>query len=426
MKAVIEPGNVSGTIAIPPSKSMTQRVYAAALLHKGNTTIHNAGTSDDENAALQVIRQLGAKITTHPGGDVLITGSGVDPISACIPCGESGLAARLFAPIAALSNKPIQIEGNGTLLMRPMDEVGEALAGLNVTLRDFDGFLPFTVHGPLNPGHIRVNAGAGSQLLSGILFAISGSAREPVVIEVADLKSKPYIDLTLRVLEHFGKRVTHENYKRFSFDPATFTHNENVEITVEGDWSSAAYFLVAGAVAGDITVTGLQPDSLQADKAIVGILENAGANVSRGAKSVTVNRGTLRAFDFDATHCPDLFPVLSVLASCCDGESSVRGVHRLFHKESNRVESITQMLHDFAVPYSVEDDTLFVAGVQRLQGTVIDSYHDHRIVMAAAIGALRASGPVDISFAESVSKSYTGFFKDLILCGGNCTFSNNK
>lgn len=423
MKAIIEPGKVSGTVSVPPSKSMTQRVYAAALLHKGTTVINNAGTSDDENAALAVVRQLGAKIASHPGS-IHITSSGVDPISSVIPCGESGLAARLFTAIAALSDRPIQVEGKGTLLHRPMENFDKVLPELNVALHDFDGYLPFTVHGPLKPGRVKVNSEAGSQFLSGLLFAYSGSATEPVTIEVSGLKSRPYIDLTLKVLAHFGKPVKHNAYKEFHFDPASFTPPEKVEISIEGDWSSAAYYLVAGAIAGDITVANMHLDSLQADKAILDILQSAGANVTVGEKSITVKLSLMQAFEFDATHCPDLFPVLAVLGACCNGESSVRGVHRLFHKESNRVESITQMLHDFAVPYSVEDDTLYITGVPKLQGTVIDSYHDHRIVMAAAIGALRANGPVEISFVESVSKSYTNFFNDLILCGGSCTFIN--
>ena len=419
MKVIIEPAHVNGIITVPPSKSMTQRAYAGALLHKGKTIIHNAGISGDENAALHVIRQLGAKITSHPDGTIEINSTGINPISAAIPCGESGLAARLFTPIAALHDQPIRVEGSGTLVQRPMEGFGEVFGALNVSLRDFGGYLPFTVHGPMQVKPIKMNAGDGSQLLSVLLFAYSHSAIAPVTIEVTGLKSKPYIDLTLDVLEQFGKPVTHKNYKEFYIDPSTFTHKENMEINIEGDWSSGAYFLVAGAIAGDVTVRNLHAQSKQGDVAILEALASAGADVTISDNSITVKKKRMKAFEFDATHCPDLFPVLSILGACCEGESSIRGVHRLFHKESNRVESITEMLHDFAVPFSVEDDTLYITGMPKLQGTIIDSYKDHRIVMAAAIGALRANGPVEITFAGSVNKSYPDFFKDMIaVCPG--------
>jgi 3-phosphoshikimate 1-carboxyvinyltransferase len=419
MKAIINPGKISGSVTAPPAKSLTQRAYAAALLHRGKTIIHNAGISEDENAALQVIRQLGAKIVSRPGNTFEITSSGVAPISAAIDCRESGLAARLFTPIAALCDKRIQIEGVGTLLRRPMDGFDEILPLLNVYLTGFNGTLPFSLQGPLQPKDIKIDAGDGSQFLSGLLFAFSSAATTPVAIQVSGLKSKPYIDLTLEVLAHFGKRINHKNYQEFYIDPGAFRQVGDVEMTIDGDWSSAAYWLVAGAIAGDMTVLNLRQESKQADVAVLKALQAAGAQMTCAEGSISVKKSDLKAFEFDATDTPDLFPALSVLAAFCDGESHVRGVHRLFHKESNRVESITEMLHDFAVPFSVEDDTLFITGVQKVQGTIIDSYHDHRIVMAAAIAALRANGPVEISFAESVSKSYPGFFKDLIACGGD-------
>lgn len=419
MKAIINPGDVNGIITAPPAKSLTQRAYAAALLHIGKTIIHNAGISEDENAALQVIRQLGAKIVSHPDNTFEITSSGVAPISAAIDCRESGLAARLFTPIAALCDKRIQIEGVGTLLRRPMDGFGEILPGLNVYLTGFNGTLPFSLQGPLQPKDIKIDAGDGSQFLSGLLFAFSSAAIRPVTIRVSGLKSKPYIELTLEVLAHFGKIITHKNYQEFYIDPSAFVPVGDLEMTVDGDWSSAAYWLVAGAIAGDMALLNLRQESKQADVAILKVLQDAGAQTTWIGNSILVKKTKLNAFEFDATDTPDLFPALSVLAAFCDGESHIRGVHRLFHKESNRVESITEMLHDFAVPFSVEDDMLFITGVQKVQGTIIDSYHDHRIVMAAAIAALRANGPVEISFAESVNKSYPDFFKELMACGGD-------
>jgi 3-phosphoshikimate 1-carboxyvinyltransferase len=418
MKAIVHAGYVNGSITAPPSKSHTQRAYAGALLHTGATVVHNAGHSADEDAALLVIQQLGAKVNV--GEHIEILSTGVKPVSGIISCGESGLAARLFTPVAALYDGNVEVGGAGSLLRRPMDGFADVLPALNVSVGGFTGYLPFSVRGPLQGRSIQINAAAGSQFLSGLLFAISAAAKEAVTIEVANLKSKPYIDLTLSVLAHFGKSVTHHNYKQFYIDPSLYVHKEAIDISIEADWSSAAFLLVAGAIAGNIVVRNVAIDSTQADRAILDVLATAGAEIKSGDNYISVTKKRLQAFDFDATDSPDLFPILSVLAACCMGESSIAGVHRLFYKESNRVESITEMLQDFAVPFSVEDDTLFITGVPQLQGTVIDAYSDHRIVMAAAVGALCANGPVEIAGAEAVNKSYPAFFKDLTLCGGKC------
>ncbi len=421
MQATIEPGSINGRIAAPPSKSMTQRAYAAALLHGGATIIHHPGNSDDEQAALAIVRALGAAAELLDNGRASkVTSTGVVSSPGSISCGESGLAARLFTPIAALSSQPLTISGSGSLLQRPMHGFAEVLPQLGVLLKDFDGHLPVTLQGPLQPVSISLDASSGSQFLSGLLFALSHAATAPITITVAGLASRPYIDMTIQMLAHFGKPITHNNYKEFYIDPALFTHQETIEINIEGDWSSASALLVAGAIAGDITVANLDPNSKQADTVILNVLRQAGAGVTIEGEHVAVKMAPLRAFEFDATHSPDLFPVLAILASCCHGESYIHGVHRLFHKESNRAASITDMLSDLDVPFSLEDDSLCITGVRRLRGTIIDAHNDHRIVMAAAIAALRARGPIDITGADAVDKSYPSFFEHLSSCGVVC------
>ena len=421
MRVTVEPGSIRGSIAAAPSKSMTQRAYAAALMHKGTTIIHNAGRSEDEEAALGVILELGARVIIRTDSRIEIISNGVAPVGSEINCGESGLATRLFAPIAGLSGQAVKIDGAGTLRQRPMHGFAEVLPELHVRLNDFYGCVPFTVHGPMRAADVTVDGAHGSQFLSGLLFAMCSCAKEPVTIRVTDLKSKPYIDMTLETLERFGWMVTNKDYEEFYINPAKFIQKETVEVNIEGDWSSSAYFLVAGAIAGDVTVRNLDTESVQADRAILDVLRAATMGVVCNEDGISVKRGRLQAFEFDATHCPDLFPVLAILAACCDGESYISGVHRLFHKESNRAESISEMLQNFDVPFSLEDDTFCITGVRKLQGTVIDGYGDHRIVMAAAIGALRAGSRVDINGAEAVKKSYPGFFENLSFCGGRCT-----
>lgn len=306
-----------------------------------------------------------------------------------------------------------------------MHVFADVLPALGVSMPHFLGHIPFTVSGPLTAASITVDGSISSQFLTGILFALTASAQAPVTIQVNELKSTPYIDLTLSVLAHFGTPVIHEHYQQFHIDPALFTQEGAIEINIEGDWSSAAFMLVAGAIAGNVKVNNLDTKSLQADTAILQVLQQCGAHMNVEENSLTTKIALLNAFEFDATHCPDLFPILSILAACCQGESAIKGLHRLFHKESNRAESIAEMLQQFGVSFSMEDDVLFITGTGQLDNATIDSYGDHRIAMAAAIGALRARGAVVIHDAESVNKSYPAFFEDLSSLGINCTINNN-
>ena len=219
MRTIVQPGPISGKIIAPSSKSMSQRALAIALLQKGTTTIHFLGNSDDERNALDVILQLGAKITKQTLTSIEITSNGVNPITDTINCGESGLAARLFTPIAALATIPVSITGHGTLLKRPMYGFNQAFNSLGISVTGFNGYLPVTVHGPLESISFRLSAANGSQFLSGLLFAVAYSAKGPVTIEVADLKSRPYIDMTLEMLALAGRPIRHDNYTSFYIDP---------------------------------------------------------------------------------------------------------------------------------------------------------------------------------------------------------------
>lgn len=419
MHTTITPGWCSGTITAPPSKSHTQRAYAAALLSAGRTTIINAGHSADEDAARHIITMMGATIEEHES-QTIISSTGLRTPVGPIHCGESGLAARLFIPIAATARLPVTLIGHGTLLQRPMAGVAELLQAAGVQVSDFNGHLPITVCGPLQADNISIDASAGSQLLSGLLFALAFTISSPVTISVSNLTSRPYIDLSLQVLQHFGCVVTHLDYEEFTIQPRKAAQVS--PITIEGDWSSAAAILVAGAIGGSACVAGLDPRSVQADRLIMSVLQDAKAYMSITFDDITVRQNTLRAFSADFTHAPDLFPVAAILAACCQGRSAISGLHRLAHKESNRATTITDMLASFAVPHMVQDDMLVIDGVPELKGNItVNGHNDHRIVMAAAIGALRASGPVTVTGSEAVNKSYPSFFNHLSLLGINST-----
>ncbi len=384
---------------------MMQRACAAALLHTGKTIINNPGQSDDDKAALHIIKQLGAHIvqTTH---SIEITSHGINPIVDTINCRESGLSSRLFIPIASLYHKEITITGEGSLLHRPMDVFSTLLPQLGVSISTNNGLLPITIKGSMHPTNISMEGALSSQFLSGMLFAYAFAAKERVTITVNNLNSKPYIDLTLATLQQFGKQVEHDDYKQFTIIPQAVLH-DTVEIHIETDMSAATNFVVANAITnGKIDIQNLHTDSLQADKAILQVVTS-----------------TREAFDFDATDCPDIIPILAVYAGTCAGQSKISGISRLVHKESNRITSTTALLNQLGVDCKTEDNTLIVTGVQQFKACMVDSYNDHRIAMAAAIAALYADGDVVVNHAEAVNKSYPAFFKDLAALGVKCNLN---
>lgn len=419
MKATINPGKINGTITPPPSKSITQRVYAAALLHKGKTIIQNAGSSADEVAALNIVQALGAKADCINDDTIVITSEGIAPIGNEIDCNESGLAARLFIPIAAITKTELKVTGQGSLLNRPMQDHIETLSELGLEVAPNNGCLPITIKGQLQPENIVVDGSLSSQFLSGLLLAYTFTAEKEATIEVKDPVSLPYIDLTIQTLSYFNKNITNTNYKSFTVIPSEETETSNIYYHIENDWSAAATLLVAGAITKNITIENILKDSLQADKAVLDVLAQVGTKLDVSDYSVTVQKEALKAFSFDATNCPDLFPVLSILAAVCDGTSTIIGTNRLIHKESNRLESISSMLKEFGVEHQHKDNELKITGRKVLQAATIDSCNDHRIVMAAAIGGLIANGTVTINGADAVNKSYPDFFAHLSLLGAD-------
>ena len=407
----IQPSPIRGSRTAPPSKSVMIRTLAAALLAEGASRIENPTFCDDARAALDVIRQLGATVT-ETADAVDVTG-GLRPTGEPIHCGESGLAARLFTPIAALSDRPLEVRGTGTLLRRPMGMVVDALNHLGATCSSHDGRLPIQVQGPLRGGWVDLDAGVSSQTLTGLLLALPRVGADSVV-RVSRLVSRPYVELTLAVLESFGVTIRHECHRVYrvrgnqSYKPGTYR--------VEGDWSGAAFLLVAGAVAGQVVVTGLDLRSNQADRVILDAFALAGVTVLAGKDAVMARRSDLRAFRFDARDCPDLIPPLVALAVHCPGTSVIQGVERLASKESPRADSLMRALSALGADIAVEGDTLIVRG-SRLRGGTIDPARDHRIAMAAAVAGLAGHGEVIIGDAQCVTKSYPAFFEDLSALG---------
>jgi 3-phosphoshikimate 1-carboxyvinyltransferase len=416
MRVEVLPSVLSGRVAAPGSKSDAQRIVACALLARGKTVISAFPDNDDCNAALQVAQDLGAVVTragdvvTVKGGFPQAFASGIRNPKNTIDCGESGLASRMFIAIASLFDEPITIKGHSTLLDRPFDDLMDALSGNGVRVESVDGCLPITVCGPLHGGTITLNASVSSQYLTGLLIAASRAA-EPTTITVTDLKSKPYVGLTVQILRRFGVDITHnDGFSEFHVQPKAIT---GVDITVPGDWSGAAFLLVAGALCAEsgITVDNLDRESAQADRVILDVLKLAGVRVEFAESSVSVWESEIQAFEFDATDCPDLFPPLAVLAAFANGVCVIKGAGRLMHKESNRAKVIQQEFAKASVRIVVRDDEMkiYPSAIRRAE---MLSHRDHRIAMAAAVMGL-AGDHVTVKQAESVSKSFPGFFASL-------------
>jgi 3-phosphoshikimate 1-carboxyvinyltransferase len=425
MRAVVQPSGLSGTIHAPASKSAMQRACAAALVHQGTTTIRQPGTSNDDKAALDIIQQLGAQVRFEED-KVLVSSKGVQPVNDEIYCGESGLSIRMFTPIAALAPHPIRITGSGSLAKRPMHFFDEVLPQLGVAVKSEKGHIPLEVKGPLKPADITVDGSLSSQYLTGLLYAYTAADAGDVAIRVTNLASKPYVDLTLRILHAFGLKVPlHDAYQRFYFDGDTAViARKQVDFTVEGDWSGGAFLLVAGALTGPVVVKGLDIFSAQADKAILQALQQSGAALSVTEESITVGPGTLKGFQFNAVDCPDLFPPLVSLAAFCEGTSVIEGVHRLAHKESSRAATLQQEFGKLGIAISFQNDLMLVQGGRQVKGGEVSSHNDHRIAMACAVAALRAENEVAITGADSVNKSYPGFWQHLQQLGASVSLSN--
>lgn len=401
---------MQGSVQPPCSKSYAQRALAVALLANGKSVLRNMDFCNDTLSALNCIKMLGAKAERTDEHTIVVEG-GVKPQGNLLSVGESGLSARLFTPIAALCSEPIVISGEGTLLYRPMDMMIQPLRALGVDVRDGGGRLPIEVCGPMRGGEITVDGSVSSQFITGLLLALP-LAEQDTVINVSKAVSKPYLDMTIDIASHFGVAIEHNDYEQFyvaggqSYAPTTYS--------IEGDWSAAAMLLVAGAVAGEVTVGNISMLSKQADVAVCRALVAAGAELTSEQNTVTAARRPLHGFEFDATHCPDLFPALATLAAAAEGESTIIGTHRLEHKESNRAEAIAREFGRLGIEVDLDTDNVMkIRGGKIVGGVEVDSHGDHRMAMTLAVTGLISERGVTITGAECVAKSYPNFFEDI-------------
>jgi 3-phosphoshikimate 1-carboxyvinyltransferase len=416
---VVISGSFKGTtIEAPPSKSVMQRAVAAAMMAEGTSSLFSPSHCNDSLSAMSMARSLGATVTDEKGR-VLVTG-GVKPDSVSLNAGESGLGVRLFSAMAATCSEWITINGTGTVLKRPMEEVVKYLTSCGAVAESNNGFLPLRVKGPLAGGRAFLDGKSSSQFLTGLLMALPLAARDSH-LTVDSLSSRSYVDITIEVMKHFGVTVRNDNYRDF-YIPGRQRYN-NASLTIEGDWSGGAFLLVAGALGGGIEVSNLRPESFQPDKLIIDCLKLAGSDISTEGNSVVVKPVPLRGFTVDVSDAPDLAPPLVSLATGCLGKSVITGTERLRIKESDRGEALEKEFRKSGFDVTNTGNSLVINGGFRVRGGRGESHGDHRISMALAVAAASSLNGITLSGYEAVAKSYPGFFDDIRECGMKVDFT---
>jgi len=438
-----------GVVSAIPSKSHAHRLLIAAALGSGTTRLICPATSKDIEATAACLQAMGADIRRTEDG-FLVHGliaaedslkTRIPEKETVLPVGESGSTLRFLLPVLGALGCPAALEMQGRLPERPLSPLYEELYRHGMSLSPM-GSNPFRVSGKLTAGEYVIDGGVSSQYITGLLFALPLLPQDSTLRITGRLESRPYVEITLKVLRQFGIRFEQSEAEEILFTipggqiyrPAENTADpsgqKSEDITtpvcaVEGDWSNAAFFLAAGALLSrPVTVTGCDTASPQGDRAVITLLRDFGAKVeetpsgSSGTMDITVTGGKLKGIDIDAAHIPDLVPILSVVAACAEGTTSIRNIERLRIKESDRVETVLDTLRNLGVEAGLKQDPawgeyLSITGAPVHPGGTVSSYNDHRIAMAAAIASLRCTGPVRILQPMAVNKSYPGFYRDL-------------
>lgn len=445
MLATIHPQPLSGTLPAIPSKSYAHRLLIAAALSDARepVLVSYAGASEDISATCRVLRALGADVEELADAAGRPAGARVRPIDRAhlphtpeLDCGESGTTLRYILPVVAALGCGAVVTGRGRLPQRPLDPLGTELRrqGIRLTGPASKGgsgdVLPLEVEGRLVPGDYALPGNVSSQFVGGLLYALSILEGESRLTVTQSFESRAYVAMTLEVLRSAGVVITEgvcaENLPVWTVEGRGRLHAEG-SLTVEGDWSNAAFWLCADAMrpagTAPVALTGLNAASLQGDRAVVEILQSmgaAGGPSEGGALALTAAKG-LTGRVISAAQIPDLVPVLAVAAGAAEGSTTFTDAGRLRIKESDRLKTTAALLTVLGVPHEELPAGLVIHGLgnaRRFRGGRISSFGDHRIVMAAAVAAANGGGAITIEGAQASAKSYPGFFEDLAKLGG--------
>lgn len=407
----ITPNLLNGKVSAPPSKSVAHRLLICAALASGTSTIRGLEMSKDIIATIEALSALGAQIETS-GSTATVHGISCNSVAknAEINCNESGSTLRFLIPIASALGADSTFLGKGKLPERPITPYLSELTKNGVTF-EYNNTMPFSVSGKLKAGVFTIDGGISSQFITGLLFALPLLDADSEIKITSTLQSKPYVDITIGCLNQFGIEIIEKANSYFVKGNQQFKPTDAV---VEGDYSQAAFYYVANAIGNNIKIDNLNTASLQGDKKIVEIVEQVMYNKDNG----------LKPFKIDASDIPDIVPIMTVLATFCDGISEITNVARLRIKESDRLEAISTCVNKIGGNVIAKEDALIIHGVGTLKGGTVDSYNDHRIAMSMAIAATRCTEPLTIMNAGCVEKSYPNFYNDYSMLGGKVNVIN--
>ena len=399
-QVAIVPKKLSGNLTVPPSKSAAHRLLICASLSAGESRIENVDLSQDISATISAARALGSQITETENSFLCKRGEACFEEETLIDCAESGSTLRFFIPIALAFGGRFRFAGRGRLLERPLDSYFDICREKGIHFEKDERGILFC--GKLSGGTYRLPGNVSSQYVSGLLFALPLLSEDSKIVITSPLESAGYVDMTLSALSAFGICIENKDYQEFYIRGGQSFRA--CQMAVEGDYSQAAFYLVANALGSDVRLSGLEENSLQGDKAITEIIKSMGTPLS--------------ARTIDVSGVPDLVPVLTVLATQAEGETKLVNAARLRIKESDRLATITQELTKMGADIKELPDALIIRGKTNLRGAVCDAHNDHRIAMAIAIAATVAEGEVTISGANCVRKSYGKFWYDYQKLGG--------
>lgn len=410
----IMPSKLSGKLNTPPSKSAAHRAAICAALSRGASILSPIQPTADMLATISAASALGAKANLN--GDTLkISGIEKAPDSAVLDCGESGSTLRFFVPVAAALGVDASFRGHGRLPERPMEDLVRVLSNNGVTITKNDGEI-LSCSGKLKPGVFEIGGDVSSQYITGLLFALPLLDGDSSIKLTTPLESRGYVDMTIAAQSRFGVDIA-ETSDGFFVKGNQEYNPQNFE--VEGDYSSAAFWLTAAAIGGSIRLSGLDLNSKQGDRRILELLTGCGAEVKYGRSHISVKRGLLKGFDADVSQIPDIMPILAVAATFSNGVSRLYNARRLRLKESDRLAAVTAGLRELGAGIIEKADEITVIGQDWLRGGgKVDSYGDHRIAMSMSIAAAFCRKPSVILGAECVNKSYPDFYKDFAGLGG--------
>lgn len=419
----LTPSKLNGTVEAVSSKSDMHRLLIAAALSDKPTVINCNIISEDIAATVSCLEALGAKINIDVGK---ITVNPIETLKekAEFDCGESGSTLRFLLPVASALGVEACFNGRGRLPSRPILPLRNEMENCGVKFSPPWEF-PIKVSGKLEAGEFGFRGNVSSQFASGLLFALPVVDGDSVIKLYPPVESRPYIDMTLKVLENFGIEIREKD--NTFFIKGNQKYISPLEVTAEGDWSNSAFFLAAGALGEEITVTGLDINSLQGDRKIVDLLKETGANVKINGDRVSVSRGELKGIQINAGDIPDLVPIMSVVgANCESGITVISNAQRLRFKECDRLAALGECLNNIGNINAETDDGLVVWSGDPLRGGEVFSFDDHRIVMSMAIAAANAQKETVIKNAEAINKSYPTFFVDYRKLGGKVDVINNE